>query len=56
MNPVFFGAIFALLLATGIIVLLEAGRRIGARRLADEGETAAKGFGAIEARSLRCWV
>jgi len=48
MNPVLFGAIFALLLATGIIVLLEAGRRIGARRLADEGETAAKGFGAIE--------
>src|SRR5882724_3697115 len=48
MNPVFFGAIFALLLATGIIVLLEVGRRIGARRLAKEGETAAKGFGAIE--------
>ena len=48
MNPVFFGAIFALLLATGIIVLLEFGRRIGARRLAEEGETAAKGFGAIE--------
>ena len=48
MNPVFFGAIFALLLATGIIVLLEVGRRIGARRLAEEGETAAKGFGAIE--------
>jgi len=48
MNTVLFGAIFALLLATGIIVLLEAGRRIGARRLADEGETAAKGFGAIE--------
>ena len=48
MNPVFFGAVFALLLATGIIVLLEVGRRIGARRLAEEGETAAKGFGAIE--------
>jgi hypothetical protein len=48
MNPVFFGALFALLLATGIIVLLEVGRRIGARRLAEEGETAAKGFGAIE--------
>jgi len=29
-------------------VLLEVGRRIGARRLAEEGETAAKGFGAIE--------
>ncbi len=48
MNPVFFGAVFALLLATGIIVLLDVGRRIGARRLAEEGETAAKGFGAIE--------
>jgi len=48
MNPVFFGAVFALLLATGIVVLLEVGRRIGARRLAKEGEAAAKGFGAIE--------
>src|SRR6476620_2284721 len=48
MNPVFFGAVFALLLATGIVVLLEVGRRIGARRLAQEGEAAAKGFGAIE--------
>ena len=49
MNPVVFGAFFALLLATGVIVLLEVGRRIGARRLAKEGEAAAKGFGAIEA-------
>ncbi len=48
MNPVFFGGVFALLLATGIVVLLEVGRRIGARRLAKEGEAAAKGFGAIE--------
>jgi hypothetical protein len=48
MNPVFFGAVFALLLAIGIIVLLGVGRRIGSRRLAEEGETAAKGFGAIE--------
>ena len=29
-------------------MLLEVGRRIGARRLAKEGEAAAKGFGAIE--------
>ena len=29
-------------------MLLEVGRRIGARRLSEEGETAAKGFGAIE--------
>lgn len=49
MNPVLVGAFFALLLATGVIVLLEVGRRIGARRLAKEGEAAAKGFGAIEA-------
>lgn len=48
MSPVFFGAVFAFLLATAIIVLLEVGRRIGARRLAEEGEAAAKGFGAIE--------
>ncbi len=49
MNPVFYGALFAILLAGGIIVLLELGRRIGARRLAAEGEAAVKGFGAIEA-------
>jgi hypothetical protein len=48
MSPVFFGAVFAFVLATAIIVLLEVGRRIGARRLTEEGEAAAKGFGAIE--------
>ena len=48
MSPVFFGAVFAFVLATAIIVLLDVGRRIGARRLAEEGEAAAKGFGAIE--------
>jgi hypothetical protein len=48
MSPVFFGAFFALLLAAGVIVLLEVGRRIGARRLAKEGDAAVKGFGAIE--------
>lgn len=48
MNPVFFGAVFACLLAAGILMLLEVGRRIGARHLAQEGETAAKGFAAIE--------
>ena len=47
MNPVLYGAIFSLLLAIGIIVLLEVGRRIGARRLAAEGEDAGKGSGAI---------
>jgi hypothetical protein len=48
MNPILYGALFALLLATGIIVLLEVGRRIGQRRLKEEGAAAAKGFGAIE--------
>jgi hypothetical protein len=48
MNPVFYGAGFAVLIAMGILALLEVGRRIGARRLAVEGEAAAKGFGAIE--------
>lgn len=48
MNPVLFGAIFSLALAVGIVVLIEVGRRIGARRLAEEGEEATKGFGAIE--------
>ena len=48
MNPVLFGAIFALALAVGIVVLLEIGRRIGGRRIAEEGEAATKGFGAIE--------
>ena len=35
-------------MAAGIIGLIEIGWRIGARRLAEEGEAAAKGFGAIE--------
>ena len=43
MSPVFFGAVFALLLATAIIVLLEVGRRIGALLLVEEGEAAAQG-------------
>jgi hypothetical protein len=48
MNITSLGAIFAVALAVGIVALLEVGRRIGARRLAVEGESAAKGFGAIE--------
>jgi hypothetical protein len=48
MNPIFSGAALFLLLAVGILVSLEAGRRIGNRRLAEEGEAAVKGFGAIE--------
>jgi hypothetical protein len=48
MNVTFLGAIFATGLAVGIIVLLAIGRRIGARRIAEEGETASTGLGAIE--------
>lgn len=56
MNPVCYGAVFAVLLAIGILVLLEVGRRIGARRLAVEGERRPKASGRSKARSSRCWV
>jgi len=42
------GFIFAAVLAVGICALIEVGRRIGMRHLADEGEDATKGFNAIE--------
>jgi hypothetical protein len=48
MNITLLGAIFAISLAVGIVILLEVGRRIGARRIATEGEAASKGLGAIE--------
>lgn len=48
MNIPIFGALFALSLAVGILLLLEVGRRIGVRRIAEEGASAAKGLGAIE--------
>lgn len=48
MNPIFIGVIFAVTLAVGILLLLEIGRRAGARQLAEGGEAAIKGFGAIE--------
>lgn len=47
-NIPLFGMIFAIALAIGIITLLEAGRRIGARRLAMEGKSASSGLGTIE--------
>jgi hypothetical protein len=49
-NPDFWrrGTIFAVALSAGVLVLLEIGRRIGVRQLAEEGETASKGLGAIE--------
>lgn len=48
MNMVLIGAVFAGVLFAGILFLLSLGRRIGARWLAKEGETAAKGLGALE--------
>ncbi len=48
MNIILAGTIFAVVLSAGILVLLEIGRRIGARQLAEEGESASKGLGAIE--------
>lgn len=48
MNPILAGIIFAVVLSAGILVLLEIGRRAGARRIAEEGETASKGLSAIE--------
>ena len=48
MNAILAGIIFAVVLSAGILVLLEIGRRAGARRIAEEGETASKGLSAIE--------
>jgi len=48
MNVILAGTIFAVVLSAGILVLLEIGRRIGVRQLAEEGESASKGLGAIE--------
>jgi hypothetical protein len=56
MNVILAGALFAVVLSAGILVLLEIGRRIGVRQLAEEGESASKGLGAIEVRSSGCWV
>jgi hypothetical protein len=48
MNVILLGAIFAVMLFASILALIETGRRVGRRRLAAEGETAAKGFAAVE--------
>ena len=48
MNIIFLGVIFAAAMAGGILVSLEAGRRVGARRFAEEGESSAKGLAAIQ--------
>ena len=43
-----YGGGFAIALAIGVFLLLEVGRRIGARRIAAEGKGATEGFVAIE--------
>jgi uncharacterized membrane protein len=42
MNVILAGTIFAVAMSAGILVLLEIGRRIGVRQLAEEGETASQ--------------
>jgi len=48
MNVILAGTIFAVALSAGVLVLLEIGRRIGGRQLAEEGESASKGLSAME--------
>lgn len=48
MNPATYGLLFATVLFLGMLVLLEAGRRIGRRRLAEDPEGARHGFGVVE--------
>ena len=48
MNAVSYGGVFAGGLFLGMFVLLETGRRIGARRLAKDPEGARQGVGAVE--------
>ena len=47
-NVLFVGSLCAVGLFVGILVFIEWGRVIGARRLAAEGEAASKGFSAVE--------
>ncbi len=48
MNPTLVGILFSAGLFAGTLLLIALGRRIGIRRIADEGESASKGFGAVE--------
>jgi hypothetical protein len=48
MNVIFVAALMAFGLFGGILILLEAGRRIGARRIARDSEGARAGTGAVE--------
>jgi hypothetical protein len=47
MNIAVSSAILSAALLAGILLLIETGRRIGTRRLSEEGESASKGFGAL---------
>lgn len=42
------GIAFSVVLFLGILLLMGVGKRIGAKRIAEEGEAASKGFGAVE--------
>ena len=48
MNQVATGSLFAAGLFVGVLVLMWVGRMVGAKRFAEEGESASKGFGAVE--------
>src|SRR3954467_9201704 len=48
MNVILLGVVFSTILFVGVLLLVAVGRRIGNRRLAEEGESATKGFGAVE--------
>src|SRR5215213_4102087 len=48
MNVIFLGVVFSAILFVGVLLLVAVGRRIGNRKLAEEGESATKGFGAVE--------
>lgn len=48
MNILALGFAFSVILFAGVLLFVAFGRRIGLRRLAEEGESAARGFGAVE--------
>jgi hypothetical protein len=48
MSTIAAGILFSVVLFAGILLLMAAGRNIGARRIAEEGKAASKGFGALE--------
>lgn len=48
MNILLMGSLFSASLLIGILLAMLVGRRIGLRRMAEEGETASKGFTSVE--------